>query len=345
MFSCEGNNVYKIEGRLSNLENTTLYIVYESLEGNVIDTVICDEKGQFSIIRERNEELQTVTFYYNERKHWFALFPEPGKTVQIKGDANYPLLVQVKGGRINNKLSEFKKKAGPLLKEQAELLFNTSLAKYESASQLANIKLELRSVLQNFVTKNPKEEASAILITEFFSDPEEIVQAEELLNLLAPELDNYIIVKNLKAQISKAKTTIIGANAPEFNATNIYGKSFTANSFKNKYYILAFTALWCDMCQTEVMMLDNIATKYPKDSLEILLISLDDEFDNISKTIHRDSINWNLITDSAGQAIKIFETFNVSSLPKCYLMDKEGKIILSTANGMELQQTVDEIME
>ena len=345
MFSCSGSNVYQIEGGLSNLENATLYFVYESSEGNVIDTVLCDEQGKFSTIRERDNELQVVTIYYNDRTHWFAVYPEAGKPVQVKGDARYPLSLQVKGGNINNKLSEFKKKTASLLKEHDDLLFNTPLANRENATQLANINHELRQSIQNFVTKNPKEEASAILISEYFTDPEEIIQAEELLNLLNPELDDYYIVKNLKVQIAKAKTTMIGAKAPEFNVTNIYGQTFTVDSFTNKYYILAFTALWCDMCQTEVMMLDNIAKKYPEESIDILLISLDDESNEVRDIIKKDSINWNLVTDSAGQAIKLFETYNVSSLPKCFLMDKEGKIIINTSNGMELQQAVDEAME
>ena len=347
LFSCNNNNVYQIEGQLSYLESTTLYAVYESLEGNAIDTVTCDEKGQFSIFRERDNDLFAITIYYNDRKNWFAVFPEVDKPIQVKGDARYPQLIQVKGGRTNNKLSEFKKKAESLLKERTDLSANTkeqSLSNGESASQLANINHELRRIIHDFITKNPKEEASAILISEFFTDPNEIIQAEESLNMLDTELDDYYIVKDLKTQIEKAKTTIVGAKAPTFRVTNIYGQTFTANSFANKYYILAFTALWCDMCQTEVMFLDNIATKYPKDSLDILLISLDDEFNEVRKAVHKDTINWNLVTDSAGQAIKLFETYNVSTLPKCFLMDKDGRIILNTSNGMELQQTVDELL-
>ena len=348
LFSCKRNDIYQLEGRFSNLENSTLYVVYGSSDSNVIDTVYCDEKGKFSITRERDDNYQTIIIYFNDRKNWFAVFPEEGKPVQIKGDALYPLLVQVKGGRTNNKLSEFKKKAESLLKERTDLSVNTndhSLKNHEGILQLANINLELRRMIQGFVTKNPREEASAILISEYFTNPEDIIQAEELVNLLTPELNDFFIVKNLKTQISKAKTTMIGANAPGFKVTNIYGQTFTDNSFTNKYYILAFTALWCDMCQTEAMMLDNIATKYPTDSLDILLISLDDEFDEFRHIVIQDSIKWNLVTDSAGQAIKLFEAYNVNSLPKCFLMDKDGKIMLSTANGLELQQAVEEAMK
>ena len=345
MFSCNKSNIYQIEGRLSNLDNTTLFFVYESSEGNVIDTVLCDEQGKFSTFQEQDENLQVITIFYNDRKQWFSVYPEAGKPVQIKGDALYPQLLQIKGGRTNNKLSEFKKKVAPLLKELSDLSNNKAfLSNGEGSQHLANTNYELHRIAQDFINKNPKEEASAILISKYFSDPDNILHTEELLNSLAPELNDYYIVRNLKSQIEKAKTTMIGEKAPEFNVTNIYGQTYTPDSFINKHYILAFTALWCDMCQTEVMMLDNIATKYSKDSLDILLISLDDELDEVRDIISKDSINWNLVTDSAGQAIKLFETYNVSSLPKCFLMDKDGRIKLTTTNGVELQYAVDEVM-
>jgi peroxiredoxin len=330
------------------LDDAVLYVVFESSESNTIDTVLCNGRGQFSISHEQDDNLQVVTFYYNDRKQWFSVYPEAGKPVQIKGDANYPLLLQIKGGRANNKLSEFKKKAAIPLKERTDISNSREenpLENGEGASQLANANRKIRRIAQDFITKNSKEEASAILISEHFIDSENMEQTEELLRLLSPELDEFYIVGNLKSEIEKAKTTIVGAKAPDFRVTNIYGQTLTADSFLNKYYILAFTALWCDMCQTEIMMLDDIAAKYSKDSLDILLISLDDEIDEVRDMVRQDTIRWNLVTDSAGQAINLFEKYNVNSLPKCFLMDKDGIIKLRTTNGEELKQIVDEIMQ
>ena len=346
--SCSRNDIH-IEGRLSNLNNTTLYVVYESSEGNTIDTVTCNDKGKFLISNEFYDNLQSITIYYNDREKWFTVYPEIGKAIQINGDSKYSTLLQIKGGRTNNKLSEFKKKAAPLLKELENMSDNASgLSNLsgENYSQMANINHELRRITEGFIAKNPKEEASAILISKYFAGSDDIEkQTETVLNLLDPELNDYYIVKHLKTQIAKAKKTMIGAKAPDFKVTDIYGQTFTADSLANKYYILSFTALWCDMCQTEAMGLNNIATKYPKDSLDILLISLDDEFDRLREMANQDTIRWNLVADSVSQAINMFESYNVSSLPKCYLIDKEGNIILRTVNSIELQQTVDELMK
>jgi thiol-disulfide isomerase/thioredoxin len=108
---------------------------------------------------------------------------------------------------------------------------------------------------------------------------------------------------------------------------------------------MAFTALWCDLCQTQMMMLDRIATEYHKDSLEIIMISLDDNLEDVFDLLRGDSIHWNLVIDSAGQAINMFDQYNVNLLPKCLLMDKEGVIRLRTSNGEELKQAVDEIFQ
>ena len=99
------------------------------------------------------------------------------------------------------------------------------------------------------------------------------------------------------------------------------------------------------MCQTEDLYLDKVATKYPKDKVDMLLISLDDNQSEVRKVLAKDSIDWNLVTDSAGQAAMLVDLYNVSALPRCFLIDEEGKIILKTDNGMEIKHTLENLIE
>ena len=347
-YACTDNQMYRVEGQLSNLDNFTLYVVYESPGGNAIDTVECDGKGAFSVSHEAVSNLRTITFYYNNRGQWFTVYPDIGKTVRVKGDAHYPQLIQIKGSRIHNTLSKFQKKAQALLKAQADLSSKkeeNALTHGEEILKKDNLKFELRQIAQDFIAKHPKEEASAILMNEYFSDPGVISLAEEMLERLSPELNEYYLVKDLHQYIAKTKKTAEGSIAPDFRVVNIHGKTITPVTFRDKYYILAFTALWNDMCHTNEMMLDDLATKYPKDSLDILLISLDDNPKDMRELLKSDSIAWNLVTDSVGQSIRLFEQYNVNSAPKCFLIDKNGIILLNTTNGSELIQKVEEIME
>ncbi|MDR2472670.1 MAG: AhpC/TSA family protein [Tannerella sp.] len=339
--SCISEDKYIIEGRMSNLESTTLYVVYEGYDNNAVDTLECNEKGHFHISRETGDEISEINIYYNDKKNVITVYPSSGKTVEIDGDAHYPRLTEIKGGEVNNKLTQFKMKAAALLKEQTDIENNTSGS---MTPQLVNVQHEIRRLARNFIIDNPKEEASVILISEYFSRPEDIPQATELLAVLAPELKDNATVKTLKAEIEQAKTTIAGAKAPWFSVMNIDGTAISPASFINKYWIIAFTASWCDMCRTEVLMLDRISTEHSRDSLDILLVSLDDNAKDLREMMKSDTLKWNLVCDSAGQAIDIFEKYNVNYMPDCYMIDKDGIIRLRTANGTELKNTVDELM-
>ena len=93
------------------------------------------------------------------------------------------------------------------------------------------------------------------------------------------------------------------------------------------------------------MYLDEIAMQYSKDKLDMLLVSLDDDQKRVRKVLAKDSIDWNLVTDSAGQAVMLFDLYNVNALPRCFLIDEEKKIILKTDNGIEVKQTLEKLIE
>ena len=343
LFACNNTNGYVIKGSLSNLEDKTLYVVLETPEKLVIDTIVCNEKGYFSMFYSQDNELQAVTIYYNDRDKQFAVFPELGTTLQIAGDANEPLLMEIKGGRLHQKLSQFTKKAAPMLKELSGF-YNSGSLSSEETTRLTNLHHEMQLAVQDFVAKNPKEKASAILISKYYNHNLEEERTEDLLDMLSPELNDYFLVKNIRKTIEKAKTTQVGAKAPAFEVRNMNGQTITVDSFANKYCVLTFTALWCDICHTEAKKLDDMVEKYTGDSIEVLMISLDNELDDIRKMIRQDSIQWHVVSDSAGQAIHLFDIYNVKSLPKCFLIDRDGTILLNTTSGEEVKQKVDEIM-
>ena len=163
--------------------------------------------------------------------------------------------------------------------------------------------------------------------------------------MLDPKLKDFYLVPKLEEYSTRAKRTAFGAEAPDFKVKNIYGKPVSLDSFSKKYLLLAFTAPWCDMCQTEDLYLDKVAMKYPKDKLDMLLISLDEDSKEVRQVLAKDSIAWNLVTDSAGQATMLVDLYNVSALPRCFLIDEEGKIVLRTDNGVEIQQTLEKLIE
>lgn len=352
--SCGEDVAYRIEGKLSNLEDQTLYAVFENDDIKRVDTITCEKPGQFSIER-KDGDFREVTIFFENKTRWVTAYLEKGEKVTITGDATYPAMLRVKGGRINDRLSSVKKEMTPLLKEQADLIrqlnkrnkegVNSSIEETDVASRLANVNHLLSEEALATVKKYPDEEASVILIQNYFTHPDDTRLMDELLAVLSPKLKDFYLVQKLQEYSARAKRTALGAEAPGFNVKNIYGTPVSLDSFPQKYVLLAFTAPWCDMCQTEDLYLDEVAMRYPKEKVDMLLISLDDNQADVRKVLAKDSIAWNLVTDSAGQAAMLVDLYNVSALPRCFLIDEEGKIILKTDNGVEIKQTLENLIE
>lgn len=351
--SCGNDVAYRIEGDLKNLGDQTLYAVYENDEKQVVDTVTCEKPGQF-LFERKEGDFQEITIFFDKRRHWVTVYPEKGDKVTITGDADYPSLLRVKGGRLNDRLSAMKKELSPLLKEQSDLYrqlqekdrksVNHDIEEADVASRLANVDHALHEEVAALIKKNPDEEASVVLIQNYFMYPDDTRELDELLAVLSPKLNDFYLVRELQEYSTRAKRTALGAEAPDFQVKNIYGTPVSLDSFAHKYLLLAFTAPWCDMCQTEDLYLDEVAMEYPKEQVDMLLISLDDDPAEVRKVLSKDSIDWNLVTDSAGQAALLVDLYNVSALPRCFLIDEEGKIILKTDNGVEIKHTLENLM-
>lgn len=350
--SCGGDVPYRIEGKLSNLGDETLYAVFENDSYKVVDTITCEKPGQFSLKRTEGD-FNTVTIFFDQKKRWMTAYLIPGEKVTISGDALYPSLLQIKGGRINDQLAVFRKSVAPLLKEQADLINilnnkknqTNTIEETDIPSRLTNVNHSLSERALEYIQEHPDEEASVILLQHYFMNLDDTRKMDELLAVLSPKLNSFYLIRKLQEYSAKAQRTSLGAEAPGFNVKNIYGHTVSLDSFPKRYLLLTFTAPWCDMCQTEDLFLDKVAMKYPKEKVDMLLISLDDNPQEVRKLLAKDSIDWNLVTDSAGQATLLVDLYNVNALPRCFLIDEEGKIVMKTDNGLEIEQTLEKLIE
>jgi peroxiredoxin len=347
--ACSDSELCRFEGKITNLEDDTVYVVFESAERSMVDTIECYQPGRFRTELLR-EEFQQATFFFDDQTAWFTVYLDDrqAKKIEITGDIRFPALLYAKGGRTNNELSSFRKKVESLLKEDTRIrktIINASLTQSnELISRAADIKNQLNEQALLYIQDNPGKASSVVLLKTYFADPDDTRRIDELLITLAPEIQDHYLVSDLQQYSIRAKRTALGAEAPDFTATNIYGNSVSLDSFPQKYVLLTFTAPWCDRCRTDELYLNEIDRKYKKDELEQLLITLDDDLPGLRTLLKSDSIGWNLIADSAGQATKLFDLYNVSILPRFFLIDDEGKIILKTEAGIEIKQTLERLI-
>ena len=332
-FSCNKENTYRIKVTLSNLQAQDIFVVYEASESKTVDTLSYNGRGSLVFMQEQTD-YRTLTLYYDNFSRRITIYLESPQRITVSGDALFPGMAQIKGGRINELLSEFRKGAAALFKEQATLVNANDMIEERLSgntikmARLATINYELRLPAEAFIEKHPDEEASAILIQEYFVDPDNPLLIDNLLDILNPRLDDFYVVQDLRVYAERAKRTTVGSRAPDFNVRNIYGQTFNRDSFLNRYFLLAFTSMWDDMCHINELYLNEVIQSFSKDSLSVMLVSLNENPQELRSLIRNDSIQWNIVPDSIGQSIGLLDLYNVNVLPHCFLMNKEGYIVL-----------------
>ena len=343
LFSCDKKtSAYQIEGTLSNLKDSTLFAVFTKNKFKKIDTITCTPDGSFKI--ETDSLFDYLRILSSEKKRIINVYLDSTKLITIDGDAKYPELAQIKGGKINDKLTEFKNINKALLIERREL--HTKLVESknpnsdngEVISKLINIKHDIKSAVLEFLQNNRSELVSTVLIQRYFTNREDTRKLDELLGQLDPSLKETSQVKWLEDFSARVKRTAVGSKAPRFKIKDINNKPINIESYKGTTLLLAFAAPWCEVCETEKQYLEDIRKIYPKKKLKMLVVTLSSDQDSIRKIAKKEKFAWDLVADSANYATELVDLYEVKTVPSNFVIDTAGIIQLKSEHLFETKQ-------
>lgn len=163
---------------------------------------------------------------------------------------------------------------------------------------------------------------------------------------LTAKLPGNEFVKNFSAQIMSRVNIAIGVEAPEIDLPGTDGKNIKLSSLKGKYVLLDFWASWCRPCRGESPNLVNAYAKYKNKGFEIYQVSLDKEKAPWTNAITMDKLSeWIHVSDLRFWDCAAAKLYNVTSIPKSYLLDKDGKIIAMDLRGPALDAKLAEIFK
>jgi peroxiredoxin len=347
VFACDKKTyTYQIEGNLSNLKDSTLFAVFSKNEFRQIDTIACAPDGSFKI--GTDTLFETMTILNSSKARLINIYLDSCSIIKIDGDANVPELAQVKGGQINDKLTEFKNLNKDLLLERrnlhSKLVENkkTGADNSKVTPQLINVKHEIKSKVTEFIEANNTEIASTILIQHYFMDKEDVRKLDELLNTLDPSIRKSCRGKRLDKFSAQVKRTAVGSKAPSFKVKNIDNKTVSLQNYKGTTVLLTFAAPWCEICKEDKQYLTDIRKKYPEKKLKMLTVTLNEQQDSIRANIKKSKQKWDIIADSADYASELVELYGVNSVPSNFIIDSTGVIQVKSKHLFETKQLLKE---
>lgn len=145
------------------------------------------------------------------------------------------------------------------------------------------------------------------------------------------------------AQQEKADKIKIGNPAPIFvlkslDDNEVFLRDFCGDlrqPWKNKIQhvvIISFFATWCQPCMKEISELENVVANFKDKELKVFLIDLKEEKSVVQKFVTEKKFQSPVLLDKYGV---VAQNYGVSSLPRLFVIDREGKIVWKTTGYQE----------
>lgn len=170
-----------------------------------------------------------------------------------------------------------------------------------------------------------------------------IYYAEKYLKLYRneelPAMNNM-----LENKIKSMRGLEIGGEAPDITLNTPDGVPLSLSSYRGKVVLIDFWASWCGPCRRENPHVVELYNKYKNKGFDVLGVSLDSNKEAWQAAIEKDGLAWKHISDLAGWSSSAAKLYGVTSIPRTFLLDKNGKIIAKNLRGQQLTDKLKEIL-
>jgi peroxiredoxin len=127
--------------------------------------------------------------------------------------------------------------------------------------------------------------------------------------------------------------------APGFTAQDATGASFNLSDYKGKVVLLDFWATWCGGCKEEIPWYIEFQTRYKERGLEVIGISMDDNWDPVKPFIEGHKLNYRVAVGGE----QLASLYKIHEMPVTLLIDGHGRIADLHVGVVDKQQFDQEI--
>ena len=131
---------------------------------------------------------------------------------------------------------------------------------------------------------------------------------------------------------SKITRLLRGFEPPDFSLMRHDGTRVSLQDYRGKYVYLMFCTTQNYSCVRRYKLLENLYRIHHK-WLDIVVVSADDNFSNMQNFKEQSGYLWDFL--HFGNDTELLQKYDIRMFPTCFLIDTEGKLVLSPAPAPE----------
>ena len=136
----------------------------------------------------------------------------------------------------------------------------------------------------------------------------------------------------------------VGVQAPDFKMKTIDGKTFKLSQLKGKTVVLDFWASWCPDCRKDAPEVVRMYKEYAPQGIEFVGVSMDTDVEAWRKACEQFGITYTQVSElKKFKETDIAKAYGVKWIPSMVVVDKEGKVALSTVLTYKVDKYLKEL--
>ena len=369
MLAACGGNEFKVEGEVTNAQDSVLYFENVGLEGiSVLDSVRLGEDGKFAF----SEAAPEAPEFYRLRISDQIINVAIDSTEVITVKTRYPQMAtkyDISGSDNNLKIKELALKQIDLQTRAIALERSGSLpmiALRDSLQRMVNTYKE--DVKRDYIFKEPFKSYAYFALFQTLgpwlifdpknsSDDSKVFAAvatswdtfypgalrgENLHNIAIEGLKNARIIEAKRQAQSVDQTRIVESGVIEVELPDNHGQVRRLTDMAGKVVLLDFHLFAMEDSPKRILMLREYYNKYHAQGLEIFQVSLDSD-EHFWKQMTA-ALPWICVRDADGLASRLAVSYNVPELPEFFLIDRNNNLIKRSTQIKDLDVEIKKLL-
>lgn len=316
--SCgEDSKHFKIEGRLLQINQGEFYLYSSDGTINGFDTIKV-QGGRFSHEIECDHPTTLMLVFPNFSEQ--PIFAQPGKSVDIEGDASHLKMLKIKGTDDNELMTAFREQISTATPPQ-----------------------EKHAAIQ-FAENNPQSPVSVYLVKKYFvaSPSPDYREATRLLKILKDKQPDNYVISNLLQNVKVLGKTIVGSRLPAFKVKDMKGNIITSNSLTHGLVVICTWASWSFPSTDILRQLSQIQLEKQK-TFKVLSICVDASLSDCNTYLSVNQVSWpNVFTGEMFNTVPL-KILGLQNVPDNIVI-KDGRIVARSMDINSLREKIESLI-